>query len=241
MYKVELDKAYFPAQGDTPPAPQTVGGILRASAAKWPDAYALRELDYEGEFARSWTYAEFHKDSERLSRALASRHAEGARVAVFANNIPEWLLLEFGCGLAGLTLVTVNPSFQPRELKYVLEQSRSEALYYVDGFRGNPIGDIAESVCAELPGIKHMIKLGDHEALFAGEDQPHAREPKPTDAAQIQYTSGTTGFPKGAVLHHFGLVQNGIDTLGRGGLKPGDVFITTWDRNGLALRNKRHT
>ena len=69
---------------------------------------------------------------------------QGARIAVYANNVPEWVLLEFGCGLAGLTLVTVNPAYQKRELKYVLEQSRSEALYYVEDFRGSPMKAIAD-------------------------------------------------------------------------------------------------
>ena len=139
MYKSELVESYFPAQGGAEPAPLTIGGMLRQSAEKVPDQFALKELDYAGGVCRTWTYAELLTDVERLARALASRHAQGSRIAVYANNVPEWVLLELACGLAGVILVTVNPAYQKNELKYVLEQSGSEAIYYVADFRGNPM------------------------------------------------------------------------------------------------------
>lgn len=225
MYKTKLSESYFPAHGGEEPAPQTIGDMLRASVKASPDLPALKELGYDGAIGRSWTYTELLSDSERLARALASRHEEGARIAVYANNVPEWVLLELASGLAGVTLVTVNPAYQKRELKYVLEQSRSEAIYYVADFRGNPMQAIADDVCNEIPAIKHRILLSDHEALYAGENEGELRHPKPSDPTQIQYTSGTTGFPKGALLHHNGLVRNGYDTMTRGGVERGDVFI----------------
>ncbi len=225
MYKIALTESYFPAQGGTDPAPVTIGEMLRASVARAPDQPALKELGYDGAIGRIWTYAQLLADVERLARALAARHAEGARVAVYANNLPEWVLLELACGLAGVTLVTVNPAYQKRELKYVLEQSRSEAIYYVADFRGNPMQAIADAVCDEIPAIRHRILLTDHAALYAGAENGSLRSPKPRDPVQIQYTSGTTGFPKGALLHHNGLVRNGIDTMTRAGLNPGDSFV----------------
>jgi fatty-acyl-CoA synthase len=225
MYNITLTESYFPAQGGPDPAPVTIGDMLRASAARAPDQHALKELGYDGTILRTWTYAQLLADSERLARALASRHAEGARIAAYANNIPEWVLLELACGLAGVTLVTVNPAYQKRELKYVLEQSRSEAIYYVAEFRGNPMQAIADAVCDEIPAIRHRILLTDLAALYAGADRGELRSPRPDDPVQIQYTSGTTGFPKGALLHHNGLVRNGIDTMVRAGLKPGDTFV----------------
>jgi len=227
MYEVALTESYFPAQGGPEPSPMTVGDMLRQSAERAADQPALKELTYEGTVARTWTYAELLHDAERLARALASRHTEGARVAVYANNVPEWVLLELACGLAGVTLVTVNPAYQKRELKYVLEQSRSEAIYYVADFRGNPMQEIADAVCNEIPAIKHRILLSDHDALYAGESSGALRNPKPQDAVQLQYTSGTTGFPKGAILHHNGLVRNGTDTMARGGMEQGDIFVHT--------------
>lgn len=225
MYKLSLAKAYCPAQGGAEPAPVTIGAMLRASAAAAPNHMALKELGYDGATGRCWTYAELLHDAERLARALAERHEEGARVAVYANNSPEWLLLELACGLAGVILVTVNPAYQKRELKYVLEQSRSEAIYYVESFRGNPMREIADTVCDEIPAIRRRILLTDHEALFTGENDGAARDPKPQDPAQIQYTSGTTGFPKGALLHHNGLVRNGVDAMMRGGAGSDSAFV----------------
>jgi fatty-acyl-CoA synthase len=225
VYHVTLSKSYFPAQDGEPDRLSTIGDMLRRSAADAPDRPALKELGIDGTIGRTWTYAELLHDAERLGRALASRHPEGARVAVYANNLPEWVLLELGCALAGVTLVTVNPAYQPRELRYVLEQSRSEAIYYVAEFRGNPMQQIADSVCDDLPAVRHRILLTDPDALFAGEDEGELRDPAPGDPVQIQYTSGTTGFPKGAVLHHQGLVQNGYDAMVRAGCEAGDVFV----------------
>ncbi len=225
MYQAKLTDSYFPAQGGPEPAPMTIGEMLRLSAQRLPDQFALRELDYSGKICRSWTYKELLADTERLACALASRHAEGARIAVYANNVPEWVLLELACGLAGVILVTVNPAYQKNELKFVLEQSRSEAIYYVADFRGNPMQEIADSVCDQVPAVSHRILLTDHDALFAGEDLGELRDPKASDAVQIQYTSGTTGFPKGALLHHHGLVRNGLDAMERGGLQAGDTFV----------------
>lgn len=225
MYNVNLTESYFPAQGGDAPIQMTIGDMLRQSTAAAPDLMALKELGYDGEIGRTWTYTELLADSERLARALASRHEEGARIAVYSNNVPEWILLELACGLAGIILVTVNPAYQKRELKYVLEQSRAEAIYYVADFRGNPMQDIADAVCDEIPAIKHRILLTDHGALFAGADKGETRSPQSGDPVQIQYTSGTTGFPKGALLHHNGLVRNGIDAMTRGGIREGDSFV----------------
>lgn len=225
MYDVSLKESYFPAQGDLPPA-MTLGDLLRRSVERYGDAPALIELTIAGEHDRRWTYRDFYSDCERLARALAGRHEPGARIAVWAPNLPEWIMLEYASAMAGVTLVTVNPSYQARELKYVLEQSRSEAIYYVSEFRGNPMKEIADEVCNGIPAIEHRILLTDHDALFAGEhDGADLPNVEPHHETQIQYTSGTTGFPKGALLHHHGLVQNGLDTMARGGVKPGDAFI----------------
>ena len=225
MYRVNLTESYFPAQGGQEPKPLTIGDMLHQSARRAPDQVALRELGYDGSVQRSWTYKDLLDDCERLGRALSSRHKQGARVAVYANNVPEWVLLELACGIAGVTLVTVNPAYQKRELKFVLEQSRSEAIYYVEEFRGNPMKEIADAVCDEIPAIRHRILLNDHEAMLAGEDAGELRHPEPHDPVQIQYTSGTTGFPKGALLHHHGLVLNGMETMKRAGGEPGMSFV----------------
>ena len=225
MYQVSLRESYFPAVRDASVEQLTIGELLRRRSRPHARKIALREVTYDGEIARTWTYAELARDAERLGRALASRHSPGARIAVYANNIPEWVLLEFGSALAGLTLVTVNPAFQARELKYVLEQSRSEGIYHVEAFRGSAMKATVDQVCADLPAIAHRILLTDHYALFDGEETGILPPVQPGDVAQIQYTSGTTGFPKGALLHHHGLIQNARGTMARLGLGAGDTFM----------------
>mgnify|MGYP000681129212 CR=1 FL=1 len=225
MYDVSLTDSYFPARKGGGENVETIGEMLRRMAGAIPDIEALVELTDEGARGRSWTYAELHADCERLARALASRHQPGARIAVYANNVPEWMLIEFAAAMAGVVLVTVNPSYQARELKYVLEQSRAEAIYYVEGFRGNPMQAIVNEACDQVPAINARILLTDHEALYAGAAEGALPEVKPDDVVQIQYTSGTTGFPKGALLHHHGLVKNGYDVCMRAGIREGDVFV----------------
>ena len=209
MYALQLTESYCPAQADQDLAESTVGSVLRDAAARTPDAPALDEVDADGLLARHWTYAELLADSERLAHALLTRYQPGERIAVWAPNIPEWVIAEFALGLAGLTLVTVNPGYQPRELKYVLEQSRAVGLFLIEEFRGNPMARIAAEVTAGIPAIREVIDLNDHAALFrvAGPLRP-LPDVRPRSEVQIQYTSGTTGFPKGVVLHHHGITNN---------------------------------
>lgn len=226
MYRVDLTRSYFPAQQDDRVLESTVGGVLRAQAAMTPDAGALVEAGMAGEIGREWTYAALLADAERLARALLSRYRPGERIAVWAPNVPEWVILEYAAALAGLTLVTANPAYRPRELKYVLEQSRSVGLFMVAEYRGNPMAAIAAEVAAELPALREVVDMDDHAALFAGADLDTALpEVQPGDPVQIQYTSGTTGFPKGAVLHHRGVTNNARYYATRLGMRPGDTTL----------------
>lgn len=121
MNRMLLSESLWPAQTDEPIWETTVGGLLREVAARDPSAPALVEVDVEGETGRRWTYGELLADSERLAHALGTRFSPGERVVVWAPNIPEWVLTEYACALSGLVLVTANPAYQARELRYVLE------------------------------------------------------------------------------------------------------------------------
>jgi fatty-acyl-CoA synthase len=226
MYEIALTQSHFPAQNDSPIEHQTVGGILIAAAQARPDKPFLEEALPDGSVARRWTNAELLRDAERLASALASRFRPGERVAIWAPNIPEWVIFEFAAAMAGLTLVTVNPAFRAKELRYVLEQSRSVGLFLVREHRGNPLAEIADDVCASLPAIRTIVDLENRDALFACESTTPALPPVDTDdAVQIQYTSGTTGFPKGAVLHHRGIVNNARLTMARIGAGADDSYL----------------
>ena len=226
MYQVTLTRAHFPAQSDDFVEETTVPGVLFAAASDSPGEAALREALLNGEIGRRWTYRQLADDVERLAASLITHFAPGERIAIWAPNIPEWAILEFAAGLAGLTLVTVNPAYQPKELRYVLEQSRSVGLFLVREYRGNPMADIARTVCAELPQIRRIVDLEDKDVLLERGAQTRALPAiAPSDPVQIQYTSGTTGFPKGAVLHHRGLVNNARLTLNRMEVTKGDTYL----------------
>lgn len=203
-----------------------MGGVLRARAAAAPHAQALVEADIAGGLARRWTYGELLADAERLARALTSRYYPGERIAVWAPNIPEWVILEYAAGLAGLVLVTANPAYRPRELRFVLEQSRAVGLFMVGEHRGNPMASIAAQVAAQLPGLREVVDLEDAAAFYAIAGRSMALpDVRPGDPVQIQYTSGTTGFPKGAVLHHRGITNNARFSCGRMGVRDDDTIL----------------
>ncbi len=209
MYDLALSTSHFPAQNDAEIRDITVGGLLREVAATHPDAVAMVDVTDSGDCGQSWTYGELLAQAESLANTLVTRFEAGERVVVWAPNIPEWIFMEYACGLAGLVLVTANPSFQASELRYVLEQSGAVGLFMVDGFRCNPMAAIAREATDGNTRLREVVNLEDEDALYAHGERPAILpDVQPDDAAQIQYTSGTTGFPKGAVLSHKNLVNN---------------------------------
>ena len=172
--------------------------------------------------------------SERLALALSTRYAPGDKVVVWAPYIPQWVFMEYACGLAGLVLVTANPSFQAAELKYVLEQSGAVGLFMVDEFRGNPMARVAKEASRGNERLREIVNLEDAGALYASGDRPAVfPDVQPDDAAQIQYTSGTTGFPKGAVLSHKNLVNNARLFCARKQVGPHSVSCRSFTRRAV--------
>ena len=209
MYDVNLTTSHFPAQNDAEIRDITVGDLLREIAAENQHAVAMVDIADNGDCGQTWTYAELLEQAQHLAEALTSRFEAGEKVVVWAPNIPQWIFMEYACGLAGLVLVTANPSFQVSELKYVLEQSGAVALFMVDEFRGNPMAEIAHQAISGNTALREVVNLENEDALYATGERPAVLpDVQPDDAAQIQYTSGTTGFPKGAVLSHKNLVNN---------------------------------
>ena len=226
MYDVALSSSYFSAQLDCAILETTVGGVLRDQARKTPEAEALVEVGLTGAIGRRWSYADLFQDAERLAFALLTRFEPGERICIWAPNTPDWLIVNYAAALAGLTLVTANPAYQERELRYVLEQSGAVALFLVREYRGNPMAAIAAEVVEAIGAVREVVDLDDDRALFGGEglrsDLPSVQ---PGDPVQIQYTSGTTGFPKGVVLHHRGLTNNARLFSARAGLEEGSTTL----------------
>ena len=222
-----LSASYWAADRSQPILDLTVGEALRDAAAEAPHATALVEGAVDPAGRRRWSYAELLEASERAARALLGRFAPGDRVAVWANNIPEWVILELAAGLAGITIVTVNPALRPQELAYVLGQSQADGIFLIPAYRASPMAEMVQQVRGDLPALREVVSFADWEA-FCAEAAPDRALPavSPHAPAQIQYTSGTTGFPKGAVLHHRGIVNNARLGAARLGSAPGNIQLS---------------
>ena len=182
------------------------------------------EINAVGKRDSVLSYQELLNRCVVLARALTSRFSKGERVVVWAHNVAEWLVMEYACALAGVVLVTANPSFRAKELRYVLEQSGAVGLFLVKDYRGNPMGVIADEAVKGL-NLREVTYLTDQDAMLLGADCCDALpQVEPGDPFQIQYTSGTTGFPKGAVIHHRGLFNNGRFVAGRALMHEGSVL-----------------
>ena len=219
------------AAGATEPAVRdiTLGGLLQWAAETTPDRIALIAGVPDPDNRRQWTYAELYAQALRTARALRASFEPGERVAIWAHNIPEWIMVEFGAAMAGVILVTVNPGLRSGEVEYVLKQSRAAGVMVVPEFRGNPMLATVQGLATRCPELREIIRFDRWDEFLASGDLANPELPmvRSTDAVMIQYTSGTTGFPKGALLHHRGLVNNGAHTADRAGIPDGAVQVTT--------------
>ncbi|EPD58806.1 AMP-binding protein [Streptomyces sp. HGB0020] len=206
---------------------ETVGSLLRGAAEQAPDALALVEGVPDPAGRRRWTYAELLDEAERAARALLGRFSPGERVAVWANNIPEWVILELAAALADITLVTVNPALREAELRHVLGHSRAAGVFLRREYRGNPMARTLDGIREDLPDLRTSVLFEDW-AEFCAEGSPGRELPEAdgSSPAQIQYTSGTTGVPKGVVLHHRGITNNArLAYVRTFGLRPGEAQL----------------
>jgi fatty-acyl-CoA synthase len=218
-----LTESYWPAEPSVELRDLTVGALLREAATDSPDVVGL-VAGVPG-VDRRWSFAEMLADAERVAYALLARFSPGERVAVWAPNLPEWVLLEFGAALAGMVLVTVNPAYQRDELAYVLGQSGASGVVLVCEWRGNPMLASVDAVHAELEQLREVVLFEEWDEFVASGTPVPLPEVGPDDPAQIQYTSGTTGFPKGALLRHGGLTDNAALYAAEAEIGPGDVYV----------------
>lgn len=218
-------QSYWAADTSQPVLEMTTGDALRHAALEAPDRVALVEVVPSGmesvtgadSTSRRWTYRELLADAERCAQWMLSRFSPGERVCLWAPNVPEWVVIQYGAALAGMVLVTANPALRPGELKYVLEQSKAAGLIYTAEFRGT---DMAATAAELRHLVREVLCLSDwQDTVLRFHEARELPYVAPRDPAQIQYTSGTTGYPKGALLHHMGLVSNARFVWARAGLE----------------------
>jgi fatty-acyl-CoA synthase len=250
-------------RGDTsiPLIEETIGQVLDRAIAHWPDTEALVSC------AQSvrWTFAEFGRRVDRMAAGLLALGLErGDRVGIWAPNCGEWTLTQFATARCGLIQVNVNPAYRLAELEYTLNKVGVKALICAEAFKTSDYVGMIESLAPEVPGsragelraerlpdLRIVAKIGgapragwlqftdidgdDLAAVRAVERTLENRQP-----INIQFTSGTTGLPKGATLSHRNIVNNAFFVGRSEGLRAGDrlcVPVPLYHCFGMVLAN----
>ena len=212
----------------------TVGNLLNEVAEKYPDENAVKYTDRD--YTRTWK--EFNEEVERIAKGFLSIGLKkGDHIAIWATNTPEWLLTLFASAKIGAILVTVNTNYKVFELEYLLRQSDTKVLVMNSGFKDANYIKIVNELCPTLkdstpnqfdnpalPKLKSIIISGDEtpagmmnfselnnpvDESIEKEYDEIVKSLDPHDVVNMQYTSGTTGFPKGVMLTHYNIVNNG--------------------------------
>ena len=206
-----MSLSYSSGPSTEPLLGDTIGGMLARVAAAYPDREAL-VVRHQG---IRLTFAELDAQTDRLARALLARGlARGDRVGIWSPNCAEWTLLQYATAKAGLILVNVNPAYRTHELAYVLAQNGMRMLVSAKEVRGESCSTIIDAARPATLEQVVLLDTGDWPALLAADDAGRALpdDLDCDDPINIQYTSGTTGAPKGATLTHHNILNNGYVT-----------------------------
>ncbi|HLS40862.1 MAG TPA: AMP-binding protein [Ornithinicoccus sp.] len=194
---------------------ETIGANLERTVQRYADREALVEVAS----GRRWTWAELNRDVDALARGLlAAGLDKGDRVGIWAPNCAEWTLLQYATAKVGVILVNVNPAYRTHELVYAVNQSGLRMLVAMSSYKTSDYRRMVEEASGETPGLERVVYLDtdDWAALVdGGREVPEERLRErmasldPREPVNIQYTSGTTGYPKGATLSHRNILNNG--------------------------------
>ena len=208
--------SYSHGTSSTPLLGETIGDNLRRIAGQFGDG----EIVVDVPSGRRWTYRQFDADTDALARGLLAAGIRARdRVGIWSPNCAEWVLLQFATARIGAILVNINPAYRSHELEFVLRQSGVRLLVSAESFKTSNYRAMVDEVSGALDGLERVVFLGTPEwdELFTSgqgtdTDGLAAREAELAfdDPINIQYTSGTTGFPKGATLSHHNILNNGF-------------------------------
>ncbi|WP_249010721.1 AMP-binding protein [Conexibacter sp. DBS9H8] len=210
-----MSLSYAHGACDIPLLGETIGATLTRAAETHPDGEALVECAT----GRRYSYRALEREVDTLARGLlAAGITAGDRVGIWAPNCAEWVLVQFATARIGAILVNVNPAYRTHELAFVLNQSGIRTLISAARYRSSDYAGMIESVREQCPALEDVVLLGDRRwaELLAGADRVSpadlteaTRALSFDDPINIQYTSGTTGSPKGATLTHHNILNNG--------------------------------
>ena len=222
-----LERAYWEADRAVELVDFTVGGLLADRARNHPDRVAVVGMRHGTADQVRKTYAELFDDACRVATALSRLTERGSYVAIWAPNVIEWPMVQYGVALAGMVLVALNPALRETELSYALVHSGVSVLIHADSNRDYQMADVVTKLSAGLPGLR-CVSLSETAAWQASAIDDHAIANAPQDADEVvmlQYTSGTTGRPKGVLLKHRSLINVAKLTLEAVDVPPGAVCL----------------
>ena len=218
------------AKGETEPPllEETIGANLERTVATYADREALVEVAS----GRRWTWAELDRDVDDLARGLLAAGLEkGDRIGIWAPNCAEWTLVQYATAKLGVALVNVNPAYRTHELTYAVNQSGLRMMVAASSFKTSDYRAMLEESADQCPTLERVVYLDTDDwadLLQAGRSVPadavaaRLAQTAPDDPINIQYTSGTTGYPKGATLSHRNILNNGYFTTELINLGPED-------------------
>ena len=203
---------------DPPLLEETIGANFERTVA----AHGEREALVEVATGRRWTWAELDRDVDALARGLLAAGLErGDRVGIWAPNCAEWTITQYATAKIGVVLVNINPAYRTHELAYALNQSGLRMVLAASSFKTSDYRAMLADVAGECPALERtvFVDTDDWAALVAGGEHlpsdavaQRMEQLSPQDPINIQYTSGTTGYPKGATLSHRNILNNGYLT-----------------------------
>src|SRR4051794_26754596 len=212
----EAALSHTAGETDVPLIEQTIGDNLDATADRFPDREALVDVEQ----GRRWTWAELRRDVDAAARGpLAAGVEKGGRGGVWAPNCAEWVVVQFATAKVGAILVNINPSYRTHELRYVLGQAGIRTIVAAPSFKTSDYAAMIDEVRDDVPGLEQVVLIGTDSwrDLVAGAERVSPERLAQvqaglanTEPINIQYTSGTTGFPKGATLSHRNILNNGF-------------------------------
>ncbi len=223
-----MNDSYDAGPTDAAIIEETIGANFERIAATYPDHEAL----VDAPSGRRWTYAQLDVEINTVAKGLmALGVAHGDRVGIWAPNCPEWTIVQYATAKIGAILVNINPAYRTHELRYVLDQSQVSTLISATQFKSSDYVAMVDEVRPDVAALHRVLFIGtrDWDGLRAAasdvdDDQLRLRgaELSNHDPINIQYTSGTTGFPKGATLSHRNILNNGFFVTEQIRFTPGD-------------------
>jgi fatty-acyl-CoA synthase len=220
--------SYASGTSDTPLLGDTIGDDFDRTAAAHPDREALVEV----QTGRRWTYAQLREEVDAVALGLvAAGVGKGDRLGIWSPNVAEWTLVQYATAKLGVILVNINPAYRTHELEFVLKQAGISVLVAATSFKTSDYAAMIEQVRPSCPDLRRVVLIGTpswEELVGPGRTGDRAELARrqallgPDEPINIQYTSGTTGFPKGATLSHHNILNNGYNVGRLCGYTPED-------------------